>query len=124
MLFSSGIAVWDVCKSCVREGSLDSAIMHEIPNDLMALLERYKGIKTIAFNSRKAEELFDKYFERSETYVYLSLPSSSPANAGIRWEIKAECWKKLSAEEKAGTPSGRVTIPGKKKTPLKRSSEK
>lgn len=83
MLKSGGIALWDVCGSCCRLGSLDSAIVDEIPNDLSVFLKEHDKIKTIAFNSRKAEVLFDTYFKRTSAYNYLSLPSSSPANAGV-----------------------------------------
>ena len=40
LLRAAGIAVWDVLKSCTRQGSLDSDIVHAtaVPNDLPAFL--------------------------------------------------------------------------------------
>jgi len=95
MLKEARIALWDVCDVCERDGSLDTAIMDEIPNDLKKFLKKYKEIKIIAFNGGKAEKLYDKHFSRDPVYSYLSLPSSSPANAGINWETKVKMWEKL-----------------------------
>ena len=39
MLLRHGIALWDVCQSCEREGSLDSNILCEHPNQIVPLLK-------------------------------------------------------------------------------------
>lgn len=98
LLLNNRIAVWDVCDACIREGSLDTAILDEIPNAIEDLLDQYPGIRTIAFNGQKAAALFRKYFKRREGYNYITLPSTSPANAGIPVVQKQGEWMKLKEE--------------------------
>ena len=89
------IGLWDVVYQAKRLGSLDSAIQDESPNDLESFIQNHPKIKTIGFNGKKSEALYDKYFERKQDLRYLSLPSTSPANAGIRFEALCESWKAL-----------------------------
>ncbi|PTQ85778.1 G/U mismatch-specific uracil-DNA glycosylase [Trichococcus patagoniensis] len=74
------VALWDVIHSCYREGSLDSAIKEEYPNDLNSLLREHPEIKAIAFNGGKAFRSYKKHFGLDEDsgLVYLPLPSTSP----------------------------------------------
>ena len=62
-LQAAGIAVWDVLQSCVRPGSLDTAIERssEVPNDLAGLLVRHPGIGRICFNGGTAEAAFRRH---------------------------------------------------------------
>ncbi|MCB1651452.1 MAG: DNA-deoxyinosine glycosylase [Alphaproteobacteria bacterium] len=88
------IALWDVLESCTREGSLDSAIRREIPNDLPGFLSRHPQIRTIVFNGQKAAKSCCKHFPKlNSTYQCFSLPSTSPANASIPYEQKCRAWK-------------------------------
>lgn len=50
MLLRHGIALWDVCQSCEREGSLDSNILCEHPNPIVPLLKSTLSIRALAFN--------------------------------------------------------------------------
>ena len=95
MLLNAGIGVWDVAQTAVREGSLDTAIKEEEPNDLEGFIMKHAQIKVIAFNGSKAEKLFHKYFERKNGIKYISLPSSSPANAGIDFDSICEKWSQI-----------------------------
>ena len=95
LLLSQKIGVWDVVREAKRNGSLDSKITDEIPNDLDNFVEGHQNLKIIAFNGSKAEKLFDKYFERRAIFEYLSLPSSSPANARINFEEICKRWRKM-----------------------------
>jgi hypoxanthine-DNA glycosylase len=54
-LLKHNIALWDVLKSCEREGSSDSGIRNPVPNDFAALYSKFPGIKHICFNGRPAE---------------------------------------------------------------------
>lgn len=89
------IALWDVCKECEREGSLDSAIKNEVPNEINGLLSEYTGIKIIAFNGKKTQQLYDRYFSREESMIYKLLPSSSPANASQNYQYKLSEWESV-----------------------------
>lgn len=95
LLLNNQIALWDVCQTCIREGSLDSGIKEVIPNSIDRLLKNYTNIQTIAFNGKKAEALFKKHFKVLDNINYLSLPSTSPANASISMEKKLNAWSDL-----------------------------
>jgi hypoxanthine-DNA glycosylase len=102
-LTQSGVAVWDVLASCVRPGSLDSAIdMTSVKvNAFIPLLRRHDEIERIYFNGRKAEALFRRHalvgvhvdFPDIELHV---LPSTSPAMATLNFAAKLERWRVLS----------------------------
>lgn len=93
MLLGRGIAVWDVCRQCEREGSLDSNICNEEPNPIPALLARYPQIRAVAFNGQGAARLFRRYFGEPPA-TGLILPSTSPAHA-IPFERKLAGWRPL-----------------------------
>jgi len=95
LLFKTKIGVWDVANKAIREGSLDIAIKNELPNDLDNFISKHKNLKLIGFNGKKTEKLFDKYFVRQKNIRYLSLPSSSPANAKISLEDIYKAWKEI-----------------------------
>jgi hypoxanthine-DNA glycosylase len=92
MLKNLCLALWDVAASAVRKGSLDSDIKDEIPNDIPSLIAEYPNIKTVIFNGRKAEAMYDKYFDRIDGVRYVYLPSTSPANAGFGFQALNEKW--------------------------------
>jgi UDP-N-acetylmuramoylalanine--D-glutamate ligase len=89
------IGLWDVAKSVNRKGSLDKNISNAIVNDIETFLKTHPKIKTIGFNGKKAEELFSANFQRHANTVYLSLPSTSPANAQISFETSCMVWNKI-----------------------------
>lgn len=95
-LLKNRIAVWDTLHSCVRPGSsLDSFIREEIPNDIPALINRYKKIRHIFLNGGSAYKYYKKYSEKRISIGYTKLPSTSPANASISMENKIESWSKI-----------------------------
>ncbi|BFM45546.1 DNA-deoxyinosine glycosylase [Flavobacterium sp. CFS9] len=93
LLQKNNIAVWDVLQYCERIGSLDSAIKNEIPNDFESFLEQHPNITTILFNGQKAAAFFKKYVQLKKNYRLITLPSTSPANAGKSYESKLQEWK-------------------------------
>jgi hypoxanthine-DNA glycosylase len=93
------IALWDVIESCERVGSLDSKIDHStvVANDFCSFLKAYPRIKRIFFNGKSVRAMFDRHVQGKPTlpdYLKLTtLPSTSPANARLRFDKKLEAWK-------------------------------
>jgi double-stranded uracil-DNA glycosylase len=97
-LHRAHIAVWDVLKSCARNGSLDAMIEAEteVPNDFEAFFLAHAGITRVYFNGAKAESSFRRHvvrLENPDTMQYLRLPSTSPANASMSYARKLEAWR-------------------------------
>ena len=94
ILLKNNIALWDTIKSCKREGSLDSDIQNEIPNDIRKLLKIYPNIKTVCLNGNKSYSAFKKYFpDLLGKYNCHKMPSTSPANAKYSLEKLIEEWQ-------------------------------
>jgi double-stranded uracil-DNA glycosylase len=94
-LTNNKIALWDTCRTCIRNGSLDSNISEVMPNDIKDFISTHPRLKAIGFNGKTSERLFLKHNTGAETVKLISLPSSSPANASVHWEKKVEEWQKL-----------------------------
>lgn len=97
LLKKSGIALWDVCLSGERAGSLDSRIVTStvVANDFDAFLRSHPSIRLICFNGRTAEKLFRRKVNASFTGIrYELLPSSSAAHA-ITYERKLTFWRNI-----------------------------
>ena len=93
MLLETRIALWDVCRRCERDGSLDSNISNEAPNRIGELLRQYPQIRTIAFNGQYAARLFKRYFPNVDPEITrIILPSTSPAHP-VPWEKKLRAWQ-------------------------------
>ncbi|MFI5510830.1 DNA-deoxyinosine glycosylase [Mycobacterium sp. NPDC051804] len=92
-LVANGVAVWDVLKSCRREGSLDSAVEPDsmVPNDFGDLFAAHPGIRRIFFNGAAAEKNFNRLVRLAPDVPYLRLPSTSPAQT-MRYEDKMAAW--------------------------------
>lgn len=92
LILTQHLALWDVLQYCKREGSLDSAIKEEVPNVIGELLRQNTTIHKILFNGQKAKAYFDKYIKNTELELCV-LPSTSPANASMKFDEKFELWK-------------------------------
>lgn len=93
-LLNNNIALWDTIKSCKRDGSLDSDIQNESPNDIYGLLKKYPKIKTICLNGNKSYSAFQKYFpDLVKKYSCYKMPSTSPANARYSLNKLIDEWK-------------------------------
>ena len=93
LLADYGIAVWDVLEYCEREGSLDSRIKNEVPNDFEGFYKKHPQVKHVFFSSKNAAAYYDKYVGRREDVAYEILPSPSGANASMPVLGKLEVWK-------------------------------
>ena len=95
ILMAKGVAVWDVLQFCRREGSLDSNIKAEVPNDFAAFFAAHPHIRRIALNGGKAAKSFDKYAAPHcpPSAVATPVPSTSPAYASMNFVRKCELWR-------------------------------
>lgn len=102
VLLERGVAVWDVLKSCEREGSLDGDIRPETEraNDLRRFLRAHAGIRAVFFNGGKAESAFRRHVRprlgpRAARLRFERLPSTSPAHAGLPRAAKLKAWRRV-----------------------------
>ena len=95
LLLRHRIALWDVAQSCVRPGSLDSAIRDALPNDVPGLPEALPGIKVILFNGATAQNLYRKLIGdvRRGAAERANAVSTSPAYT-LKFEAKRAAWQK------------------------------
>jgi TDG/mug DNA glycosylase family protein len=96
-LRSAGIGLWDVLQSCERPGSLDAAIVRgsmEI-NDFGAFFARNYGVRRVFFNGAKAEQVFLRLVAPNlgSPVTCVRLPSTSPANAAVAYDVKLRAWR-------------------------------
>ena len=101
-LTEAGIAVWDVLRSSVRPGSLDTDIRMNTarPNDFAAFFVRHPGICRIGLNGRKAEDLYRRLVLPkldAPSQDLIPLPSTSPAHAAMSFDKKLEIWRSMFA---------------------------
>jgi hypoxanthine-DNA glycosylase len=93
------VALWDVLESCVRPGSLDSAIRADSMrvNDFAAFLAAHRDIRRVCFNGRKAESAWRRHvaptLPKTRRLEYRLLPSTSPAHAGMGYLAKLRVWR-------------------------------
>jgi len=96
-LMSHKVALWDVLHASVRRGSMDADIRFEtaMPNDFSTFLCKYQDIELIAFNGKKAAQLFHRLVptEVFEKLELAGLPSTSPAYAAMSFQGKLGVWK-------------------------------
>lgn len=98
------IAVWDVLRSCTREGAADSAIRDTTPNDIPGLLARHPGIHTVFCNGTTSARLFARYFGGAVALPTMALPSTSPAHATMPYAEKRTRWSVVIAHARAASP--------------------
>ncbi len=94
-LKSLKIALWDAIGSCQRQGSADSTIQKEEPNDIAGLLEEYPNINKILCNGKMSARIMEKYYPDIEI---IACPSTSAANAQYSLERLVECYRKNIGE--------------------------
>ena len=98
VLTSAGVALWDVCHSARREGSLDTAIDpgSVVPNRLVELFAAHPLITLVCFNGSRAEALYRRLvlpqLDARRAMRYERLPSTSPAHAGMPYSEKLRRW--------------------------------
>ena len=98
-LTENRIALWDVLMSSFRPGSMDADIRmaEAMPNDFAAFFAAHPSIDLVAFNGRKAQQLFARLVEPLDAGRDIRqavLPSTSPAYATMTPADKAAAWRR------------------------------
>ncbi|MFA4877590.1 MAG: DNA-deoxyinosine glycosylase [Methanoregula sp.] len=86
------VALWDVIRCCLREGSADERIRYPVFNNLDGFLDNHPGIILVALNGTAAARYFRQACSATGIDTVL-LPSTSPAHARASYEEKREKWK-------------------------------
>jgi hypoxanthine-DNA glycosylase len=97
-LAAANIALWDTCRTCNRQGSLDASIQQPVPNDFATFLAAHPNITQIFFNGAKAESLFHALVTPTlppPHPAFTRLPSTSPAYAGLSRAAKTAAWRTI-----------------------------
>jgi hypoxanthine-DNA glycosylase len=97
-LAGSGVALWDVCASATRPGSLDANITEVAPQDFAGFFAAHPLISSICFNGQPAARLFRRFVfpdlpDETRGIATQTLPSTSPAHAGMPFERKLALWR-------------------------------
>jgi len=95
LLLKNRIALWDVYASCVRVGSLDSAIRAGEKNDFTSFFKAHPKIRAVLCNGDTAYRMFDKTV--CPSIPVLRLPSTSPAYTK-KFDVKFSAWKQALTE--------------------------
>jgi len=95
-----GIALWDVCASAQRQGSLDSKLTKIVPSDFRTFFLNHSGINLICFNGSTSGHLYRRRVLPALPPRFAGirrevLPSTSPAHAAMRWEQKLSRWREV-----------------------------
>jgi double-stranded uracil-DNA glycosylase len=98
-LIAARVALWDVCRSARRAGSLDAAIERDsvICNDFAGLYAELPALAGLCFNGRAAAHLYERHVlpglgGSAAELPRLVLPSTSPAHAALGYAAKREAW--------------------------------
>ncbi len=83
------VGLWDIYRSAVRQGSLDTAIRDGQPNDLAGLCARLPDLRLVAFNGMKAGSGVRLL---PPGMAHAVLPSSSPAHT-LAYDAKLRAWQ-------------------------------
>lgn len=101
MLLEARIAVWDVLARAQRQGSLDAAIVaaSAAVNDFTGFFTEHPEVRAVFFNGRTARMFWDRRVAGSQDLpgglALATLPSTSPANAGLARDEKAAAWRQV-----------------------------
>ena len=102
ILMANRIALWDVCKTASRPGSLDSSIdPHSvIANDFRRFFREHREVEAVCTNGGTATRLYARLVHPklpagARAIPVHPLPSTSPAHASMRFDEKLARWRAL-----------------------------
>ena len=93
------LALFDSAKSLQRENgnSSDTNLKNIEVNDFKTLLQEYPNIELILFTGKKAEQIFNKKY-KNLPIKRVTLPSTSPAHASMKFEEKLQKYTTIFQE--------------------------
>lgn len=101
-LVESRVALWDVCRSAHRPGSLDHKIdaATVAANDFNRFFAEHGSVARVFFNGATAERLYltsvlPKLAAPAREIATLRLPSTSPAHASLNLDRKLLAWEEV-----------------------------
>ena len=94
LLYTKGIAMWDVLASCEISGASDSSIKKPVPNDISIILKA-ADIKAIFTTGKKAAELYKNLIYPKIHIEAIILPSTSPANCQCTYTELLEAYSEM-----------------------------
>lgn len=105
-LKQAGVALWDVLGHCERPGSLDADIVRDscVPNDFAHFFRTHPRVRTVFFNGNTAAQTFRRQVLPQLPAGSLdmrTLPSTSPAHAGLSFALKRAAWQAVAEALKA-----------------------
>ncbi len=98
------VAVWDVLAACERPGSLDADIdLRSVEvNDFAGFLAGHPQLRRLCFNGATAQAMFRRHvlpsLDAPVPFDMVRLPSTSPANAGMRLADKRRAWQAVAPD--------------------------
>ena len=90
LLIRNRVALWDVIESCEALSALDSSIKNPSYNNIGVFLESLYGIQKVLCNGAAAGAIYRKLGCAPPCTI---MPSTSPANARMRYFEKLEAWR-------------------------------
>jgi TDG/mug DNA glycosylase family protein len=97
LLTEQGVALWDVIRACERPGSADSRIRNPVPNDIAGFVRAHPTLRLVALNGGTAGRLYHRFAEVPDLPA-VTLPSTSPANAAVKFSEKVRAWKVVAGK--------------------------
>ena len=97
-LHKQKLALWDILKAAIRNGSLDNNIQHPEANDIIGFISAHPHLRMIVFNGSKSQEYFNNYIGNTSIPIgikLLTLPSTSSANTHLTFNEKVKQWSKI-----------------------------
>ena len=91
----------DVLAAATRSGNLDADIAGDaIPNNFRAFFHAHAEIRLIGFNGGTAAKLYERHVlsmltDTQQAIARTTLPSTSPAHAGVSFAQKADRWSAI-----------------------------
>lgn len=94
-LFQNSIALWDVISSCEADSALDTSIRNPVYNTQLPMFIAKNKITAIFFNGGNAHRFYKRGIGIIDGMV---LPSTSPANARLKYQEKLLLWSEALRE--------------------------